>query len=224
MIACDNYSPLSIIPLNNSRSKEDIVTYACVELYKKLKYKLLAVSYPGAQGDRCMLCGQGRKVLRTYVDIITYKNDGDNFKVFLQECKESFKDCKKDVKKLRDICDNSVNKNALFELFEKASEVSLDDSSEIYLSVAAKHSNNIENIDVDYIFLFDIYSDEKNTIIDYSIALINMSLVDEFGPLSDCSGRLKGKIILDMILHCELHESKASLIFLSPMVNTVSSG
>lgn len=66
-----------IVPFSDIRAKEDIITFASVELYKRMHCSLLAVSYPGAQGDRCVLTGRGRNVLRTYIDIIAYKDSKD---------------------------------------------------------------------------------------------------------------------------------------------------
>ena len=59
-----NFTPVKVVPLTNAVAKEDIVTFASVELYKKLQYDLLAVSYPGAQGDRCVLIGQGKMEIK----------------------------------------------------------------------------------------------------------------------------------------------------------------
>ena len=199
-INCDNYKQTSIKPLNKNQAKEDIITYSCTEIYKKLKHNLLAVSYPGAQGDRCILCGCGRNALRTYVDIITYKKDENNIKVFLHECKEKFEHTSADVIKLRNICKNKDLTEGLFALCQKVAKIQLDEKTEFYSAVGAKYNNSIiDNIDVDYIFLFDILNNEKNTIIDYSIALINLGLAEEFKSLVDFEGKLKGKLIFDLI-------------------------
>lgn len=196
---CNNYEPISIVPLTNVYAKEDIITYACVELYKKLNHNLIAVSYPGAQGDRCILCGYGRNVLRTYVDIITYKKDKTQLKIFLCECKEKFEYLKSDVLKLKNICDDKSLKNGLYVLFKKIADLDLNEKSKIYLAVGAKNSNKIENFDVDYILLFNISNDKKNTIIDYSIAIINLDLAEEFKLLLNTDGKLKGTLKFDMI-------------------------
>ncbi|MGB9760394.1 MAG: hypothetical protein ACPLZG_11250 [Thermoproteota archaeon] len=57
---------------------EDDVTYIVVHNILKLNgYKIIAVSYPGAQGDRRILiqAGTGRKQPRRYVDIISFLPD-----------------------------------------------------------------------------------------------------------------------------------------------------
>lgn len=99
-----NYTPLEISPLSHSAAKEDIVTYASVELYKKMQCDLLAVSYPGAQGDRCILSGgTGRKVLRTYVDIIAYQENAGVTTVYLEECKDEISKSVDDAIKLNSL-------------------------------------------------------------------------------------------------------------------------
>lgn len=55
--------------------EEDEVTYITVHnILKPNGYKILAVSYPGAQGDRAILVapGTGRRQKRSYIDIISY--------------------------------------------------------------------------------------------------------------------------------------------------------
>lgn len=54
---------------------EDFVTYICVHnVLRENAYKLIAVSYPGAQGDRVALddTEEGRTRTRKYIDIISY--------------------------------------------------------------------------------------------------------------------------------------------------------
>lgn len=54
---------------------EDDITYISVHnVLKKNGYKLIAVSYPGAQGDRVVLAeaGTGRRQQRRYIDIVSY--------------------------------------------------------------------------------------------------------------------------------------------------------
>jgi len=54
---------------------EDLVTYITIHsILRPNKFKILAVSYPGAQGDRVILIepGTGRRQKRKYVDIISY--------------------------------------------------------------------------------------------------------------------------------------------------------
>lgn len=58
-----------------SEFEEDEITYiAAHEVLEKNGFKLLTLSYPGAQGDRAILpdTGSGRSQTRIYVDIISY--------------------------------------------------------------------------------------------------------------------------------------------------------
>lgn len=67
---------LDVTQISNRRSiDEDDLTYITIyDILKPNGYKVLASSYPGAQGDRVILVspGTGRGQERTYVDIISY--------------------------------------------------------------------------------------------------------------------------------------------------------
>lgn len=191
------YTPISIQPLTFKDAKEDIVTFSSVELYKRINCKLLAVSYPGAQGDRCILTGQGRNVLRTYVDIIAYKKNNDVAELFLEECKDLFSKSISDVKKLIDIKKDKDKYSGLALLAEKT--VDIKNISELYLSVGAKVAKTIPRADVDYIFMFDIENRNNKTIIYYSVALINTRLAGDFLPLAEDGVHLRGEIEMDQI-------------------------
>ncbi len=66
----------NVTPIQNRTTfDEDDVTYISVHNVLKLNgYKIIAVSYPGAQGDRVVLAeaGTGRRQQRRYIDIISY--------------------------------------------------------------------------------------------------------------------------------------------------------
>jgi len=60
---------------NRTAFDEDDITYISVHnVLRQNGYKLIAVSYPGAQGDRVVLAeaGTGRRQQRRYIDIISY--------------------------------------------------------------------------------------------------------------------------------------------------------
>lgn len=197
-LSTHNFDITSISPLSINDAKEDIVTFASVELYKRLKCELLAVSYPGAQGDRCVLTGSGREVIRTYIDIIAFKNSSDCINVYLEECKEHFADSKADELKLKEFKTDAAKQNGLVHLFKKT--VGINEFSKIYTSIAAKASRNIPHFDIDYIFMFDIKNDNSQTTkIHYSVAIVDLSLVDDFAILKDNDGKLKGTIELDKL-------------------------
>lgn len=189
-----------IEPLCRSAVQEDVITFASVELYKRLKYELLAVSYPGAQGDRCVLTGCGRGALRTYIDIIAYKNSQDGVSVYLEECKECFADSREDAVKLKRFKNDEEKINGLKTLFKKT--VGIENFSRVYTAVAAKATPRIPNFDVDYIFMFDIEDGADNkTLINYAVAIVDLTLACEFSLLKNTEGKLKGTIELDK-LYC----------------------
>lgn len=193
-----NYTPIEIKQLTHEEAKEDIITFASVELYKKMNCKLIAVSYPGAQGDRCILNGEGRKVLREYIDIIAYQQNDDKIIVFLEECKENIINSTSDIKKLNNIINSKEKKQGLMKLLNKTSNIQKIDN--INISLGAKLKQNMQPADVDYIFMFEIdNSNETKTLINYTIAIINTSIINSFKSFIDDSGRLKGTLIFDKI-------------------------
>lgn len=188
-----NYTPTKITTLTYSSAKEDIVTFASAELYKKLKFGLLAVSYPGAQGDRCILIGQGRKVLRTYIDLIAYEKDENGATVYLEECKDNIEKSFSDAIKLNDIVSDGKKVNALKILYKKIT--GHDNIFAIYIGIGAKLSRVSKPLNADYIFMFDIDdSVPESTIINYNIAIINTALAGKFSPLADQNGKLIGTL------------------------------
>lgn len=192
-----NYKKTKIVELSLQDAKEDIITFASVELYKKIFCDLLAVSYPGAQGDRCILAGEGRTALRDYIDIIAYKIEGNSVIVFLEECKDDMKNTPSDAKKLNEIISNPIKQAGLLKLFTKTTGHTKIDKTKI--SIGSKITNNIPSLDVDYIFMFDILNNDPHyTIIKYSVALIDMSLAEIFKPLLN-ELKLKGQMKFDKI-------------------------
>ena len=162
-----------------------------------MQYDLLAVSYPWAQGDRCILTGSGRNVLRTYVDIIAYKNKDNGIQVFLEECKDNFSKSNADVDKLNNLVTDESTKNGLQLLFKKT--IRNDNILDIYTSVAAKEVQTLPRFLVDYIFMFNLSSDQDYTYIDYTIALVNTTLVSTFKKLENDNGRLVGRLKYNQI-------------------------
>jgi hypothetical protein len=96
---------LPIQKISNADLNEDIVTYACMSLFMKNDMKNIAVSYPGAQGDRKILQGSGVTTKRDYIDIISIKKHiDDKYNVFLQENKRKISDTQRsDIDKLYSI-------------------------------------------------------------------------------------------------------------------------
>ena len=74
LLAYENYPKVTPI-LERMTLDEDDVTYIVVHnILKPNGYKIVAVSYPGAQGDRRILvqAGTGRRQPREYIDIISF--------------------------------------------------------------------------------------------------------------------------------------------------------
>ncbi len=196
--SADKFDITDISPLSMENVKEDIITFASVELYKKIKCKLLAVSYPGAQGDRCVLTGEGRAVNRTYIDIIAYKCSQNGIRVYLEECKDVFSKSKSDAIKLQEFKLNIEKQNGLEKLFHKI--IDNDNFSTIYTSIAAKSSKVIPYLDVDYILMFEIENDNLGkTTIHYSVAIVDLALIDDFSLLKNEDKKFKGTIEMETI-------------------------
>lgn len=194
-----NYTPLVITTLNHTTAKEDIVTYASVELYKKMQCDLLAVSYPGAQGDRCILSGgAGRKVLRTYIDIIAYQENAGTTTVYLEECKDEISKSVADAHKLNALIEDEEKLKGLSALYKKTT----GNETPLFLNIGigAKFSSMPPVMNVDYIFMFDIDDgNTEKTVVNYSVAIINTQLIKAFESLADSAGRLIGSLELDKI-------------------------
>ena len=189
----NNYAITTIEQLDLSNAKEDIITFASVELYKKLKFDLLAVSYPGAQGDRCILTGNGRNVSRTYIDIIAYEESKNGITVYLEECKDNIAKSYTDVDKLHNIIMDSKKMDGLNDLFKNITGKS--NKFKVNLGVGAKQSSIRKPLNVDYIFMFDIDNSNTHvTAINYNVAIINTNLVIPFTPLCDHNGKLVGTL------------------------------
>lgn len=196
--------PINLYPISLNTAKEDIITYASILLLNKIGCKILAVSYPDAQGDKPILVGHGRNTNRIYIDIIAsierknYK-ESKRFKifVFLQENKEKYISLKEDERKLIGLKNDHLN--CIDILLKKLDFKHNFLKDYIYLGLGSKYAKNPMFLNVDYIFAFDIESNKINTIISWNIAIINFDLCDIFEPLINSENKLQGKILLDLI-------------------------
>lgn len=198
----DIKTPLKLYPLSSSEAKEDIITYASIKLLEKIECKILAVSYPDAQGDKAILIGQGRATKRIYLDIIATISNSKQIKplkifVLLQENKAKYADLKDDENKLLDLKNNHFD--SLEVLLEKLDFTHTLSKNDIYLGLGSKCSKKSTLLNVDYIFAFDIQSTDTQTIVSWNIAIINFDLCDIFRPLLDAQNKLQGKIMLDLV-------------------------
>lgn len=112
-------------PLEIEEIKDDItedeVTYAIIHrVLIPNKFRIVSVSYPGAQGGMAVLTepGKGKSQKRSYLDVIALApKDVSTFDVLLNENKGEFSTAgvKSDVEKLRKYVTNPKHKNALKE-------------------------------------------------------------------------------------------------------------
>lgn len=192
----NNYMPLPLEPLDSKSINEDIITFASAKIFEKLGCEILAISYPGAQGDKAILIGSGRNTKRIYIDIIASKKD-DRFYIFLHENKDTAGKIASDVIKL-----NSIKINYQENLNTFLNKIGKETSDEIILGIGYKAYNNPINQhlnNIDYIFAFNLYPQDSYTIIDFTIGIINLNLIDFFNPLADDKKRLQGKISIDKV-------------------------
>lgn len=192
-----NYTPKLIKRLSNKELNEDLITYASVELYKKLECELLAVSYPGAQGDRCLLEeGKGKKNQRIYIDIIAIKGRA----LFLEEAKDQLSKSKKDIEKLINITDKSSNKFKWLKKFIFLHKPSIPANFDVYTSIAASKPKNYPTLEkgLDYIILFWINNNIGTINVKYEIFVSNLALVSIFQPLA-VANKLLGTLTLQPI-------------------------
>lgn len=195
-------TPLTLSKVSFNNTKEDIITYASALLLEKIGCKILAISYPDAQGDKAILIGQGRNTKRIYLDIVAINEHKNHLKafncfVFLQENKEKYTDLKDDEFKLLDLKNNHFN--SLEILLQKLDFKHFITQNDIYLGLGSKYTKKSILFNVDYIFAFDIESNETQTIISWNIAIINFDLYDIFKPLLDANNKLQGKIAIDLV-------------------------
>lgn len=192
------YDITPIKQLSSQDINEDIVTFASAHLLKKAGMKILAISYPGAQGDRCMLIGKGRKVKREYIDLIAYsKAMNDTIILALHESKEKISLSAKDITKLNAIISSPELIASLKKLTLKI--IGNDAISTINIGIGGKGSRMPVGANLDYVMLFDINKCAEETIVLWSIGVINTKMLDQFEKLMDGSGKLCGDFHIDPI-------------------------
>lgn len=187
------YEITKIRQLESKDINEDMITYASTHLLKAAGMKIFAVSYPGAQGDRCMIIGSGRKNLREYIDLIAYTKDKDNnIKLTLHESKDRLTKSSMDIKKLNDIIDSAEKIDYLKQLTLKI--IDNDSISAINIGIGGKGSKMPIGAKLDYVMLFDLDRNKDGIDILWSIGIINTTLIDDLRLLMDNSGNLGGRL------------------------------
>lgn len=115
------------------KTSEDDVTYAVANLFYPVNgFSVHSVSYPGAQGDFALLEGGGRKVKRTYIDVIALKNSDGLEIVGLTESKGSTSSTviSGDADKVSEWKNDTEKRNILLKAIERS------EGAQIHASVA----------------------------------------------------------------------------------------
>ncbi len=194
------YEITKIKQLESCNINEDIVTYASAHLLKAAGMKILAISYPGAQGDRCMLIGEGRNVDREYIDLIMYNEDkDDSIQLILHESKDKLAKSTDDIRKLNGIISSEEQIASLKRLTLKI--INKDSISTINIGIGGKGSAMPTGVKLDYVMLFDLEKTGNGMDILWSIGVINTNLIDILKPLLNDSGKLSGRICVGS-LYC----------------------
>lgn len=189
------YDVTKIKQLESNDINEDIVTYASMQLLRNAGMKILAVSYPGAQGDRCMLIGKGRNVKREYIDLIAYDNDKENsVNVILHESKDRLAKSATDIRKLDAIARSEMLIDSLKKLFGKI--IGKEAVSEIHIGIGGKDAETSSVEKLDYVMLFDAERNGKCVDVLWEIEVINKAICERLEPLLNEYGELRGRIEL----------------------------
>lgn len=155
---------------NRSQLKEDDITYISIHnILKKNGYKIISVSYPGAQGDRVILtqAGTGRCQQRRYIDIISYLPKKHSA---LQENKGKFSPTtiQKEISELKKYKTNEKYKSSMEEFFSRFDE-NATQVFKIGVGFWANQRftvNHIKQLEIDSLdYFIYIKSDQKNWVV-----------------------------------------------------------
>lgn len=176
----DKLVPLPLQPLKKRNLSEDIITWSAKELLEKAGYDILAISYPGAQGDRCVLIGEGKQVLRKYIDIIAISPTTKE--VLIVEAKKELKSSVKDCKKLQSLV--AENEEEVIKLLDilNINDYKYDKISTVVTGLSGYNDPVLE---ADYKLSFT-FNDKKQV----------MEWTSDLNGLPDCNGEISVKGIL----------------------------
>jgi len=187
-LKCTDYSPAHIEKITIKDAGEDLITYLSVGVMRSAGVGLLSVSYPGAQGDVCILDGEGRTVDRTYVDVIAYvESQADELELYLQENKEELTKTKADVEKLNLL--RKEHRKALYELVKK--QIGKNNINSVTIGIGVKKPKIMQHVDVDYIMTFDLNSLPQNKV-KWQIWTIDKKVFSTFDLIKNGDGKLIG--------------------------------
>lgn len=193
-----NFTPLKYASISNKNLSEDIITYVSKLVLQSLSFNILAISYPGAQGDRCMLLGSGRNTKRIYIDIIA-QNSNSNGSIFLQENKSHISKSSSDIEKLSSILNLNEKRESLNDLLSNI----LGDvdyvPTNLYIGIGGYHdfSSKVDYGNLDFIMMLNF--DSKNsaqTSFTWHLAIINMNIIYELPNMILTKNKIMGVIDL----------------------------
>jgi hypothetical protein len=193
----NNFKPLVISPISQKTINEDLITYCTADLYKRLSHDIIGISYPGAQGDRCILVGNGRNVKRIYVDIITLSEQNGEAAIFLTEAKDNLQKSTKDIEKLNMILKETQYRQGLENLCRKV--INKENTIvNVFKSISGKQRQLNTALDVDYLFMFNIEIVDGGIKANWQIFINNCAIIPHLGNLCT-NNKLSGTLLLDMI-------------------------
>lgn len=193
-----NFTPLKYEPISNKKLSEDIVTYVSKLALQSISFNILALSYPGAQGDRCMLLGSGRNTKRIYVDIIA-QNTNSKGSIYLQENKSHISKSAPDVEKLNSIIEIGEKRKSLHTLVSNILGKIEYVPTNIYIGIGGYHnfSSNVNYGNLDFIMMLNFANTNlEQTNVIWHLAILNMNIIYELSHIISANHKLTGHIIL----------------------------
>ena len=185
--------PTKLLP--NDMINEDVVTFASMSVFLMNNMKNIAVSYPGAQGDRKILQGTGLTTKRNYIDIISvHKCSDDEYDVFLQENKKKIYETQRsDIDKLVSVRNDSEKMAELNQLIEKVYTPIV--IKEYYIGVGGQESPMAPG-ETRFDYLMYIMINGTGNIV-WKILSSNPIIFEIFDNIKSSSGSLEGEITLN---------------------------
>lgn len=186
----EKITPLPIRRCHNNDIKEDLITYVCMQILRDAGLRILAASYPSAQGERCVLIGEGRNVVRKFIDIIAINENNQDYDILLQENKDNLNknSVRRDIEKMGDIIENYTTN--LIVLVNNLTTLEKE-LAVIYIGLGGKLISNVRHTGIDYIMLIDFSNIYDENIIPWNVGIINLELSNIFRDLIN-ENRIEG--------------------------------
>jgi hypothetical protein len=199
--------PLDLVKIQDYEINEDEVTYIVVHrVLQPNNFKLVSVSYPGAQGDAAILPERerGRAQRRMYIDVIAWlPQNSDESDLALEESKGLFNqgEVEQELAKLNEIRDEQNKKRALNETILRLGETRTP--RKIYIGIAFG--------------LTDITTTWRPSIIDFIVRIIGRDRWESahFGSALDYALKIReGEAGLPEVFKVLNSTSESGLLFL----------